>query len=343
MAARPRRRALPPELTDLDDVLVVAHEWLDVVPRTVAEVVEPAGSPWCSSTRHRRGVGCRQRGRAHPRRLPRCARHWPTADQPVGARVEVGLARDQAWRDLVAGRAMHPARRRLRTHGRRPAAGRHPRGLPRRGPGRARTRRFVRPHRPRRGRLARARRADHPAGGAALAGPGCRDPTGSTSPAPTPAGYLGALARASAAGALLAPDGLGGFAWVVRRVQRMSLAGPGPWHRCRDAVPDAPPPPSRSPSWLAASLGACGSGTTPDVVVTVTARSLGSGILGGARRPRPQPRPRSRHPPATTRAASSTSARSPVPSGPATSTCSCSTAGPTRRSTTRRSRSGACR
>ena len=32
---------LPRELTDLDDVLVVAHEWLDVVPCTVAEVVGP--------------------------------------------------------------------------------------------------------------------------------------------------------------------------------------------------------------------------------------------------------------------------------------------------------------
>ena len=32
---------LPAGLTDLDDVLVVAHEWLDVVPCTVAEVVAP--------------------------------------------------------------------------------------------------------------------------------------------------------------------------------------------------------------------------------------------------------------------------------------------------------------
>ena len=36
-----------------------------------------------------------------------------------------------------------------------------------------------------------------------------------------PAGYLAALARASAAGALTAPDGLGAFRWVLRRVQRM--------------------------------------------------------------------------------------------------------------------------
>jgi hypothetical protein len=36
-----------------------------------------------------------------------------------------------------------------------------------------------------------------------------------------PAGYLAALAGASAVGALTAPDGLGGFAWVLRRVQRM--------------------------------------------------------------------------------------------------------------------------
>ena len=36
-----------------------------------------------------------------------------------------------------------------------------------------------------------------------------------------PAGYLAALAGGSAVGALTAPDGLGGFAWVLRRVPRM--------------------------------------------------------------------------------------------------------------------------
>ena len=35
------------------------------------------------------------------------------------------------------------------------------------------------------------------------------------------AGYLAGLAEASALGALTAPAGLGGFAWVLRRVPRM--------------------------------------------------------------------------------------------------------------------------
>ena len=36
-----------------------------------------------------------------------------------------------------------------------------------------------------------------------------------------PAAYLAALATASAAGALTAPEGLGGFRWVLRRVHGM--------------------------------------------------------------------------------------------------------------------------
>ena len=62
---------------------------------------------------------------------------------------------------------------------------------------------------------------DHPAGGAARAGAARRAPPTTTSPRTDPAGYLAALAGASAVGALTAPDGLGGFAWVLRRVPRM--------------------------------------------------------------------------------------------------------------------------
>ena len=36
-----------------------------------------------------------------------------------------------------------------------------------------------------------------------------------------PAAYLAALSTASTVGALTAPDGLGGFHWVLRRVGRM--------------------------------------------------------------------------------------------------------------------------
>jgi SAM-dependent MidA family methyltransferase len=93
----PGGAALPPQLTDLDDVLVVAHEWLDVVPCTVAEVdgdgtlrvvhVDPAtggehlGEPLAGDE------------------LAWSTEHWPTTTP--GHRVEVGLARDHAWADLL--------------------------------------------------------------------------------------------------------------------------------------------------------------------------------------------------------------------------------------------------
>jgi len=94
----PGGAGLPPELTDLRDALVVAHEWLDVVPCTVAEVddagtprevlVDPAsgeeslGAPLSAADRHWADV------------------HWPTT-RP-GDRIEVGRARDDAWSDLVS-------------------------------------------------------------------------------------------------------------------------------------------------------------------------------------------------------------------------------------------------
>jgi SAM-dependent MidA family methyltransferase len=92
-AALPQHAAL----SDLDDVLVVAHEWLDVVPCTVAEVdargvlrvvhVEPAtgterlGAPLAGDE------------------LAWAREHWPTTTP--GERVEVGLDRDRAWSDLL--------------------------------------------------------------------------------------------------------------------------------------------------------------------------------------------------------------------------------------------------
>ena len=90
--------ALPDALEDLRDALVVAHEWLDVVPCTVAEVdaagvlrevlVDPATGDEC--------LGPPLAGDD----LEWARAHWP-AREP-GARVEVGLARDRAWASLVA-------------------------------------------------------------------------------------------------------------------------------------------------------------------------------------------------------------------------------------------------
>ncbi|WP_256793378.1 SAM-dependent methyltransferase [Terrabacter sp. Ter38] len=93
----PGGSALPPELTGLRSALVIAHEWLDVVPCTVAEVdadgvlhevlVEPT-------------TGVESLGpllRDADRRWAEA--HWPT--RTPGDRVEVGLARDEAWAELV--------------------------------------------------------------------------------------------------------------------------------------------------------------------------------------------------------------------------------------------------
>lgn len=88
---------LPAGLGGLSDALVIAHEWLDVVPCTVAEVddhgqlrevlVDPAtGDEYLGG-----GLGRED--------LAWVGAHWPDA-QP-GERVEVGRTRDEAWTDLV--------------------------------------------------------------------------------------------------------------------------------------------------------------------------------------------------------------------------------------------------
>ena len=89
---------LPSALRDLENVLVVAHEWLDVVPCTIAEVdetgdlrevlVDPA-------------TGDEVLGGPLPDADRRWVRdHWPATT--TGERIEVGLARDRAWADLVS-------------------------------------------------------------------------------------------------------------------------------------------------------------------------------------------------------------------------------------------------
>jgi SAM-dependent MidA family methyltransferase len=94
----PGGAALPPELSGLHDALVIAHEWLDVVPCTVAEVdadgtarevlVDPA-------------TGEESLGDALAGADRRWAEaHWPT--RTPADRLEIGLARDEAWADLVS-------------------------------------------------------------------------------------------------------------------------------------------------------------------------------------------------------------------------------------------------
>lgn len=96
----PGGATLPPtaRLGGLRDALVVAHEWLDVVPCPVAQV-DHAGV-----LRHvlvDRATGEESLGDPLDGEALRWATtHWPAATP--GERVEVGLTRDRAWADLLA-------------------------------------------------------------------------------------------------------------------------------------------------------------------------------------------------------------------------------------------------
>jgi SAM-dependent MidA family methyltransferase len=94
----PGGAALPSELTGLRDALVIAHEWLDVVPCTVAEV-DPDGEPRVVLVDP--VTGAESFGAPlDPADRHWADRHWPTTTP--GERLEVGRARDEAWADLVA-------------------------------------------------------------------------------------------------------------------------------------------------------------------------------------------------------------------------------------------------
>jgi SAM-dependent MidA family methyltransferase len=87
---------LPPELTHLRSALVVAHEWLDVVPCPVAEVDEDG------VLRHRLVDRTGREEWGSPvsgRELEWTRTHWPT--EHPGERIEIGLPRDLAWAGLL--------------------------------------------------------------------------------------------------------------------------------------------------------------------------------------------------------------------------------------------------
>jgi SAM-dependent MidA family methyltransferase len=215
----PGGAALPDELTALDGVLVVAHEWLDVVPCTVAEVVAPGR---LAVVLVDPATGEESTG-AEPsdEELGWCARHWAVEDLPVGARVEVGITRDQAWGDLVArvrsGILLavdygHLAGERPR-HGTLTAyrSGAQVAPVP---DGSCDLTAHVAVDSLEHDELTTQRTALHALGLQA------RTPAHELARS-DPAGYLAALADASAVGALTSPDSLGRFYWVLRRVQRM--------------------------------------------------------------------------------------------------------------------------
>lgn len=214
----PGGAGLPPTLDALEDVLVLAHEWLDVVPCTVAEVVGPGGLAvvLVDPVTGEEGLG----DPPTAEELAWVEEHWPLDGLGDGSRVEVGLARDLAWDDL-ASRVRHGVLVAVdygHTRADRP------------------------PHGTLTGYRAGSVVAPVPDGscdltahvavdslahdavlpqGEALRGVGIETGVPPRTLARTdPAAYLTALARASAATAVTDPSGLGGFHWVLRRVGR---------------------------------------------------------------------------------------------------------------------------
>ncbi|MGW5240771.1 SAM-dependent methyltransferase [Monashia sp. NPDC004114] len=89
---------LPDCLADLEDALVVAHEWLDVVPCEIAEVDDDGQTRVVLVDRE---SGTESLGSAlPPAEADWCRDHWQTS-RPR-SRVEVGLARDEAWQHLLS-------------------------------------------------------------------------------------------------------------------------------------------------------------------------------------------------------------------------------------------------
>lgn len=208
---------LPDGLADLAGVLVVAHEWLDVVPCTVAEV---------DDTGRLRVVlvdpdtGTESLGdEPEPEELAWCARHWPCEGAPAGTRVEVGLDRDRTWAGLL-GRIRHGSalavdyghRRRDRPpHG--TLAGYRAGALvPAVPDGSCDVTAHVALDSLRHDELLTQRESLHALG--VTAGRPPRELARSG-----PSAYLAALARSSAAAALADPAGLGGFGWALTRLR----------------------------------------------------------------------------------------------------------------------------
>lgn len=213
-ATSPGGPALPDELAELTGTLVIAHEWLDVVPCTIAEM-DDAGA--LREVLVDPATGAEALGDLVPQADSAWAEQWWPARTP-GERVEVGRTRDAAHAELVS---------RVRD-----------------GLVLAIDYGHLRAGRPAGGSLAAYRAgcrvAPVPDGSCDLTAhvafdslgahevftqrAGLRD-LGVAGEAPAhelartdPAAYLAALSRASAATALRDPAGLGGFRWALTRV-----------------------------------------------------------------------------------------------------------------------------
>ncbi len=207
---------LPDGLTDLEDVLVVAHEWLDVVPCTVVEV-DDHGVPRAvlvDAVSRSEDLS----GDLAPEDAAWCAEHWPLDGLPPGTRVEVGLARDRAWADLV-GRVRRGALLAVdygHTRDSRPPSGtlvgyRDGTVVPALPDGTCDLTAHVAVDSLEQDERATQREALRALG---VSGTAPHVALARTDPA----GYLRALAASSAAAALTDPGGLGAFTWVLRRV-----------------------------------------------------------------------------------------------------------------------------
>jgi SAM-dependent MidA family methyltransferase len=90
--------SLPVRLRDLDHALVIAHEWLDVVPCPIAEVDDQdvLRTVLVDPVTGQESLGTPVDGDE----LGWAATHWETT--APGDRVEIGLPRDLAWGELVS-------------------------------------------------------------------------------------------------------------------------------------------------------------------------------------------------------------------------------------------------
>ena len=95
----PGGQRLPDELDGLTDTLVLANEWLDVVPCPIAELDENGElrEVLVNASSGDERVGDPVSG--VDRRW--CDQFWPTHLLAPGDRVEIGLTRDRAWDDLL--------------------------------------------------------------------------------------------------------------------------------------------------------------------------------------------------------------------------------------------------